>query len=257
MFCAPTEKNFDDLAGRAASAFMGGEGTLTDNVVKLAREHALNPEECRRLTEKANTAATVKMLNVSLDKRAEIELADIDSVLGRTHGAPSGPVKTAAVGEVTLPHTRRSRTLDVEFQAVEKTAAVERSESVLQKIFTTRQDLARMRQEKLAAELEANDNMDFLLSEFSKLYGPDFPKFASEAYTLYGEPATGALQAIGGYVREAVPLNKVASAIDDTTEVHRRFASFMGALSKIASVGESIKRADQELGRLWQSTGAY
>lgn len=244
MFLPKTTIDFDKIASMAAAEFFTNKTPLTDTVAKLAAANNLNPSECRRLTEKANTQAVLRLLQSSKDKKSEIELANPEAVLIRTHNTETTPaqVKTASF---SFPETRR-KPLQASFGVFEKMASTLAQEPVKKQIplATQRMLLAnekgRLSVEKLKQETKAKDGLDFLISEFSKYRGPNFSSFAREAKALHGAKVVPVLKAMSSALGEKLSLDKVAGVIDDTTQLHSVCTSVIGSLVKLAEVEQQL-----------------
>jgi hypothetical protein len=257
MFLDQTTKDFDKLAEEAANSFLTEGTPLSDAVVKVASRESLNPVEIQRLVEKSNTASSVKMLQASLDKKAEFNLADYDEVLNRVYNSSetsSEQVKTASVNDTwAFPSVRFAQEqaqANVQFPVLEKVAS-ERPEPPRKQIFALTQRVETLQREKLAAEMKIQERADFLISEFSRMRGPDFGKFASEAYTIHGAKSAPLLQGLARNLRESTDFAKTAGLIDDTTKLHQAFGVAQTTLESLIKVGTELGRVKAELDEAW------
>jgi len=98
MFLDQTNRNFDALADKAATQFFSKGTTLSDSIVKIASEEKLNPMEIQRLVEKSNTSATLKLLKVSTDKKAEFKVANYADVISEIYPEKSTKSPAAKAG---------------------------------------------------------------------------------------------------------------------------------------------------------------
>ena len=257
MILPKTDLDFDKLAQEVADRFFTGDLPLTAGVAKTATRLQLNPEQTRRLVEKTNTFATVRMLKTAQDRKAEFELANTDKVLEQTHFKEVGTgEKTASLkGDIPiqLPNRRTNPKLNkVALPSLQKTAG-EKPENPLLGIFKAEKTLSETKQKKLAAELKVQDRLDFLISEFSKYRGPDFPKFASEAATLYGEQAESVLTKIAEYLGEDDSFEKVAYVVNDQNPLLEKLADALDGLQQIVSLGAEIEEARETLEKNWST----
>ena len=101
------------------------------------------------------------------------------------------------------------------------------------------------------------DGIDWLLSEFSALHGPDFTKFASEASALYGTAASVVLPGMASYLNAPEGVEKLAEGtiVDDTTPVMRRMASVCEGLAKLAGIETSM--AEATMAESWLTKKLY
>jgi len=252
-----TDLDFDQLAGKVTESFFSGESSLTDGVIKVAQDLELNPEQTRRLVEKTNTIATVRMLKTAQDRKAEFALAGVDEVLNKTHSDKEdleiSKEASEQAGPAFFPNRRKDRRFEqVSFPRLEKVAS-EAPENPLPAIFRLERDLAALKQEKLASELKAQDGLDFLISEFSKYKSPDFSKFAGEAVTLFGETAELVLPKMAEYLNEKPDLEKVAYVVDDSTVLLQKFAGVVNDIHRIAELGSEIGETQQKLENSWRA----
>src|SRR6056297_3542826 len=85
MFLQSNQKNFDKFAEDVVTDFLTQATPLSDAIVKLADTNMLKPEEVKRVVEKANTLATIRLIKTAQNGDLTFDLADPDKVLGRTH----------------------------------------------------------------------------------------------------------------------------------------------------------------------------
>ena len=262
MFLESTTKNFDGMANAVVHRFFTEKVPLIDTVIKEANDKCLNPEEVKRLVEKTNTAATVQMIKSASDGVLEFDLVEVNTVLSTTHpegtgGAPmaSSPNSVAASTQGMLNTLKTAAQADGYFSALlEKKASYRGSKpKPLRELFALKQDLEKLGQEKVAAELQFKAATDRLISDFSSLYGPDFSKFANEVYSIYGEPACPLLEALAGSVRETAAPEKVAYCIDDTTARHQLFKTAQDAILQANVIHAKQILGKEKLALAWET----
>lgn len=255
--------DFDMLGEEASSRFFNQAEPLEDVVVKMAQEHKLNPEEVKRLVEKANTFSSVKFIKAASDKTTEFELADYQATLQRTH--PEGSqveaavVKEAACRPEDMPRTVKDASTALADShaffksATEKTASAPADKKPLSRVFKLQQAIAKLGREKTAAELRFKKTTDQLISNFSNLYGPDFNKFASEAYTLFAEPGKVLIDGLANALRESPALKKVAYIVDDVTDKELGlFKTAMDAVHEVRKTRADLEKTKQKLDEAWE-----
>lgn len=246
--------DFQGLADKITNDYYENNRDLLGKVIEVAKDKKLNPEEIKRLTEKVNTFAVVKLLKNSDDKKATIPLVDHTAVLEATHPEDSEEqvqdtqVKVAS----ELPNTRRKK--EVTFPTLEKTA--QEKKKVLPEIFKIETELTKLSNEKVALENSIQDNVDYIISEFYKWNSPDFSKFASEAYTLKGEDAKPVLNKMAKYLNEKIELDTLPY-IDDTKDILNKFASVIDGIEKLSNIEVRREEYKSKLDELWKEAREY
>ena len=256
MILPQSQIPFDKLAEEASGALFSDGTTLNDSVVKIAQRERLNPEEVKRLVEKANTFATLTLLKSAADKKAEIFLADPDKVLELTHFSKSDDaVEKTASSFFSIPDLRTTeRIKDIKLHpGMDKIAASIEKKASARESFILSKKIEELNRTKLATEIKVKDSLDFIISEFSKFRSPDFSKFAEEVYTIYGEPSIPVLQKIAKITRDTLceELEKVATIIDDTTPILRKYAAVNEGIVNIIMLDSEITQTKKELSNFW------
>ena len=251
-----TDLNFDKLADDVSGGFYEDGTPLNEGVIKVAKDLQLNPEQTRRLVERTNTLATVKLVKTAKDKKAEIKLADFEEVRQVTHPSrPKETVKTASdQGDVprSFPNLRAAeRFRGIQFPTLEKKASAP-AENHLSTIFQEEKRIQELTRQKLATELQVQDSLDYIISEFSKWQTPDFQKFACEAITLHGEIAAPALTKIAEYIGEPADFEKVAYAIDDSQILLEKVGNIVSGLNSVITTNHSLLEARNNLDTTWK-----
>lgn len=272
MFLETTSRNFEALAQVVTNEFMTSGTPLDDGISKVAQQENLTPIELERLVQKANTAAALKLLKASKDKKVEFDLADYDKIMRQIYddepstskGSPE--LKKEASQTHTgftsweLPYTRReSRVATTELPTLTKTA---KSEDKAHTLYTHLLRANKVVEEGLTkqAALEAKFNRltEDLVSEFYKYQGPSFSKFANETYTMYGDVAKPLLQALGKAVRApSEELTKVAALIDDTSFVHTKFAAAQDTLKTLVEHGDKVRESRERCAALNSEVSSF
>lgn len=249
-------KNFQQMAATIANDFFTRGTTLEDGIVKAAEQFEMTPEEVKRLVEKTNTAASIQLLRSAENKKDSFDLAKFASVISRTHSTEPEAAAQPERAYSGLPNTRDVLPKQEEKTASEVPVSPEASFGAAN-LFALRQHIGALQQEKVAAELAVRDGIDWLLSEFSALHGPDFAKFASEASALYGTAASVVLPAMASYLNAQEGVEKLAEGtiVDDTTPVMRRMASVCEGLAKLAGIETSM--AEATMAESWLTKKLY
>ena len=260
-----TSKNFQELASEAADKLFDAGTSLDAAVAEVATREKLNPEEVRRLVEKTNVVATVKMLRASTDRKATIDLAEYETVLGKTHPTaeakqPDTEVQEDSAQEKTavLRENRRNAFMDLQdifkLHGQTKVAGEYKRNMSHVAVFHKRRELEEAKLQKSACEMLVKDAIDFLASEFSKYNGPCFEKFATEAITLHGGTCLPILKSLAGYLRCPLTLNKTADYIvDDTTALHKKLAEVCTGVAKILACDAQVAKLSEDLRQSWSA----
>lgn len=249
MFLKKTLIDFEKIADQAVSSFFTQQIPLTNAVAKLAESTSLNPEECTRLTQKANTLAVLRVLQNSGDKKAEILLADPDGVkellFSKKEEAPAQE-KTVSFH---FPTTRKSSAAFADYlfekRAEAMPAQVQKQPSLATKKMLLANERNRLNVEKLKEETKAKDGLDFLISEFSKYKGPSFQTFAAEAQALHGNKVVPVLKAMAKALKEKMPMAKEAGIFDDRGQLHSVCKGVLDSLAKLSHVEKDIFQVNQ------------
>ena len=247
---------FDKLAEEASNELFSNGVALNDSVVKIAQRERLNPEEVKRLVEKANLCATLTMLKAASDKKAEIFLADPTEVLSATHFSKDTDKKIEKTASTfSIPNLRSQRMLkDINLMPqYTKTASSLESKKSPRDFFVLTKKVEELSRQKVAEEIKVKDSLDYIISEFSKMRAPDFGKFAEEVYTIYGEPAIPVLTKIANITRDKLEptLEKTAQMVDDSTPLMKKYASINTGLVNIIMLDSELSTTKQNITKFW------
>lgn len=256
LLLEPTKVDFQSLANKIANDFYSGGTPLTEGVVKVAQENNFNPEEVKRLVEKTNTAAVLNMLKTAEDKKGTIPVVHYEEVLTRTHPEETTPEPVVKIA-FELPETRKKRKkqgIDVFEKNASYTPKSYSRKTRMPEVFKKKQEIEKLSQEKIAAELNAQDGLDYLVSEFYKYKAPSFTKFAAEACSITGDKAITVLDKIANYLSESDDYKNYFPdyVIDDRNPLLQKFASVMEDIEKIAYLDIKRQQAKEELNTLWK-----
>lgn len=262
MFMSSTLKDFDKLADEVVSSFLNDSVPISAGIVKVAARDELNPEEIKRLVEKSNTNAAIKLIKVSTEGSVEFDLADYSKILKETHSDSVDTPEESVTSETSTEKIAMINTMDKEdvFSIVFPKKAVEKVASdplTMNKVFKGKLRGEILGRKKVALELKFKKCADTLLGEFNNLYAPDFQKFACEAYTLFGNTALPILEALASDVREPKEFSKVAYIIDDVSnkqlnlfkEAHTTLTDICSIIVEIADSKTEVKEAWSEIRR--------
>lgn len=245
MILQTTPIDFDKLADETVSTFYNDGTPLSDAITKVAMRECLNPEEIKRLVERSNTGAVLRLLKVATDKKAEIDLADPEEVLKNTH-APTQPkdvVKEAS--DFSIPDLRPSK-LDINLKSFIKIAEKEEPGKPIGAVefFKLEKRAHELLNRKTSLELSIQRDLDYLVSEFSKQNPPDFQKFASEALTLH-EGSQYILTKLASLIEESAEFEKTAEIIDDTQPLLIKMGSLLDQIDKLLEVNRDYQETKE------------
>lgn len=257
MILGTTTINFDKLAEEVVSVFYAKGTPLTETLSKVASRECLNTDEVRRLVERSNTSAVLQLLKVSSDKKAEIDLADPVDVLRQTHG-PQESVKEASDTSSTfqIPDTRSQKLELTTFmpKMVKAASIAPKDTSEIFRLTKLENELLRT---KTAQEMTIQDNLDYLVSEFSKRNAPDFNKFASEITHVHGQAAEVLLKGLSNTLDIPITdLTKTAGVIDDTTPMFKKFAEVLAQLNDLQGTNQEYLKVKTDAANFWKDVSS-
>ena len=259
MILGTTTINFDKLAEEVVSVFYAKGTPLTETLSKVASRECLNPDEVRRLVERSNTSAVLQLLKVSSDKKAEIDLADPVDVLRQTHG-PQESVKEASDTSIPsafqIPDTR-SQKLELTTFMPKMVKAASMKPKDASEIFRLTKLENELLRTKTAQEITIQDNLDYLVSEFSKRNAPDFSKFASEITQVHGQAAEVLLKGLSTTLEIPIEdLTKTAGVIDDTTPLFKKFAEVLAQLNDLRNTNQEYLKVKTDSANFWKDVAS-
>lgn len=257
-----TDVNFQALAENIVNNFYSDGTPLADGIVKISKENSFTPEEVIRLLEKTNTAASIHLLKTADDKKATFTLAQPDLVLQQTHPMVSDDVEEEKTASVKQEYFGIPKTRGVlpKIPSFEKTASESKpSIDAVRSVYVVKQALDSKKLEKVALEQKIQDKIDYLVSEFNVWKGPNFEKFASDSYNIYGIKSVPVLMGISKYL--GVNLKKIAcdceDFIDNTTSHMKAMKSICNGLDTIVKLGSEISELNQILYKLESGLKQY
>ena len=268
-----TATDFQALADSIVKDFFSEHVPLADGIVKVALAHEFTPEEVTRLTEKTNLAASLFVLKTASDKKATFTLANIEDVLKKTHTLEKEEdhTKTASAYSVHgfsqksaysgLP-IKKGREIDLGliFPCGQHGTGsdIHEKNAALRNIFSLEKQLDELKQKKLAEELNVQDGLDFLASEFHVMNGPDFMKFAADSLATYGQVSSPVIEGLATYLRipwqeiEKVASNSSSDYIDDTSPHMKIMSAICDGMRTIVKLANKIETLEQTLAVSWQ-----
>lgn len=260
MLLDATSRNFDQLAESIATEFISNPSdSINSLIAAAANKDKLNPIEIQRLVEKTNTLVALKMLQISKDKNIEFVLSDYDDVMSMVYDQKEDePVKEASSSTsgtipASLPNTRMvSRVSDIELHKVAEEIKPEKDLRV-RTAFITKKGHEELLREKVATELFLQDTADWLVAEFSKMRGPDFPKFASEVLAVTGNTAKPLLAGLAVALKEDTEFEKIGGLIDNTTLIHEKFSAAQNSLLRLVELNQKLAESQEQVTKAWEA----
>lgn len=260
MLLMPASKHdFSALAASTADAFFKGV-PLEDAVVEAARRASLNPEEVRRLVERANTAVSVRLLRSDGHRKAAFALACSGKVLARTHPADPEPAAppvyrgfSASVGQPSAKAASLVDLFDLRPEAAKTASRTARPDRPLREVHRLRRRLEEARQKKVATELALQKDVDRLVAAFPGRDTTDFLKFAAESLAVCGENARPVLKAMAAGLRVPAVFEKAAGIVDDRQPRLRMMSDICDGLNLLMKSAEDIACLRRELDAAWRN----
>lgn len=254
-----SKRRFPALATEVVEAFFRDGIPLTRGVADVAAKAELSPEEVRRLTEQANTAAVVRLLRMT-DKKAVFDLAHLEDVLALTHPAQDDVSQAGQPVYRGLPEEKplaKAASLVSLFglSPREKTAA--RSEASQRDLLGEWRRLCKQAEEasrrKMALETALQDGIDRLAVMFRRRSPAEFAKFASEALCLYPDTARHIVEGLASHLGHAFPLEKAAGIVDDRREELRLMAAVCGGMKQWGACANEATRWEKAAEAAWKN----
>ena len=284
-----TSRNFEGLATNVVDKFFSdGSPALDIIIADVAKSSDLNPNEIKRLVEKSNLQTMLRFLQTSEDKRVEFDMADYDKVMPLVYSGNDDlessseitdtPIDSDVAGASNIPDIRKEAGLKTKdgIDVLEAFLAQNRSQTQMQKqanvltetkhirvneIFKMEKSAAELRQVKVQKELNLNNIIDKMATDFCAMDGPDFKKFAQEANELHGAAATPLLTNLAKVMREDITFIKEAnrdntlskSVIDNTTEQHTQFKEAQEELFSYIKVATQLSKMQELIKTKWDA----
>jgi hypothetical protein len=272
-----TNIDFDGLSDNIVTQFFKTGEPLEKLSASVAIKESLNPEEVKRLVEKSNTGAIISMLKTSSDKKVEFDLADPDKVLEMTHGKGryvNGTEKTASVYDETqttgrpfvIPNTR-STTYDLksflDSRLFEKTSTVDpvkENTARLKEYYQMQKEKNDLVYTKTNLEKEAQDSINYILSELSEQSAVPFDKFAQDMLAINDDKKKNVRKILTKFAEAigvTVDINKIktnARVVDDTTKLASEFNTVLCNSDKLVKIGQQLAVLEKRLSTFFSDT---
>lgn len=261
MLIMPASKRpYPALAAEAVEAFARGGLPLSRCVADVAAREEMSPEEVRRLTEQANTAAVVRMLRTSADKKAVFDLARPQDVLALTHpaedDAPADPPVYKGLPEDKPLAKAASLAGLFGLSPQEKTAegppGADKRDLLgeWRRLCKQAGDATRR---KAALETALHNGIGRLGLTFRRRSPAAFAKFATEALCLFPDAARPVVEGLASYLGWTIPLEKAAGIVDDRGEELRLMAAVCAGLEKWGACADEAARLERAAEAAWKS----
>jgi len=264
MILPSNTKDFDTLAELAVQKAFSGTN-IEDAIVAVADKYQLNPLELQRLMEKTNTLMSLKILQSGTDKNVEFDLAEYSSTLAKFMATENkeAPKETAVEKDTKvktaslrgLPYTRNKQKLSKAVLPVLTKQASDKKPDIVKTIFSLQKRAEELKTEKMAFELKVSNGIEDIISRYNILNGPDFYKFANEAYTIFGEKSSGVLKVIGEAIGEDQEAVKVAYVVDETHRDLEKMAEVLDTLISLVKTSQELTATEKLLSKTWKEAG--
>jgi len=258
--------DYANLAKEAVAQLVTNQVPLVDSLVKVSDSMGLNPDQISSLVQVANTLAHLDMFDRKNggDKNVSFDLADPVIVIKKvvtsgpsesTLSAPSSDTGSAiqdffgdlpdssgcedsALANVGAPVTSTPESM-----------SPERKQLMIIKIRKVAEEL---NYRKMAADMEYEEEVSKLASEFAKLYGPDYQSFEKDAVDLSGGNAISILTDLRTALR--MPRIKIA-VFEKSARLVDTDTSEMKSFQKLCSLVERSKECEAALMLLQHEMG--
>lgn len=246
-----TEASLEKLSQEIVNRFLTEKVALTDGVVDAAGRENLNPEQIKRVVEATNNALFLHKFNnpekEASDRMVTFEPACSDAAISRLVGNADQEIKTSMAKTASamlnvnpgrfnadlhtdLPNTRGELPpLEKAAEAPAPEPRVNRDKMIIRMTKTADE----LNIQKLAKLHEVTEDLQNLITSFTKLYGPSFEEFEKDAFYLWGDDVVESL----GVMRAALHLppatydhaamTKVARVVDTETPAMQQFKTLV------------------------------
>jgi hypothetical protein len=232
------ENEYVRRASEIAREFATVKKPLNDLCEKVARDEAMNPDEIRTLVRLANVAAFQEIFKGKEgDKMVEFDVGNPESVISRIQSSVEDPVQSANIHNDKLGHEIPDQMKEVRLGRKFDEQVKVASEDYVER--APRKDLVIVAMRKMAAEFEIErqvkgNRWESLVQKLAMTfrrapgYGPDFSKFATDAFAEFGDEARPELETIasaarisGYYLPEAEKVAALAEhhVVEETPEL--------------------------------------
>jgi hypothetical protein len=249
------KEDYESMADGIVDSFAARQEPLNSSILKIAKEHDMNPDQIKRLVEMSNVKAFLKLFKdpANREKNIEFDVADPKKVLDDYYkpGAKGG--KTISITKITvtgggggdggdffsdIPNMMHAKKYPEDAKSVREKTAEAVDDLYVAK---PKREVVEFRLRKVAQQFhdkiyelehEYQEGLDKLASEFRRDYGPDYREFEKTALHLHGlgvMPLIEDLRKVTRCKTEVYDLEKAASRvfIDDNTPEHTLFAKMV------------------------------
>lgn len=259
--------DYENLAKEAVAKMVNEKVPLNQSLVKISDSMGLNPDQIKALVQVANTLAHLDLFDRKTDgdKIVNFTPADPNEVLKDVVTSPDGceacgssvssmvdkikdffgdfssdPAPTASDALANVGTSLNPPTNDPSGRRAQIT------------IIKIRKVAEELKQQKLAAMHQYNEERDKLASEFARLYGPNFEEFEKDAIDVHGADAVPILCELRYALRlpgiKVAVFEKTARLVDSDTPEMQRFGRMKALMDKAGDCDRGIEYLKKEVG---------
>ena len=265
-------EDFEKMARAVVDGYLKKATPLESNIVKVALDNGLSPDQIRNLVQLANTMAHLTLFNEKKDgdKVVEFEPADPLAVLKRIYHDKTPAPALSEQSDASAPMSSvqdlfgdlseiadKVKALAVAPGDDEAPAAVETPEAAESvpdqsqvSVSPAKRQMLIIKIRKVAEDLndrrlqhacEYKEELDKLAAEFAKLYGPNYAEFEKDAVSVRGRTALPVLADIRRCLRmpemREVSFEKQARVVDTDND-------HMHSLDRLIKLAQDFEHTD-------------
>jgi hypothetical protein len=252
-------EDYEKLARQVVTEFVENSVPLTDSLVKVSDSMGLNPDQIKSLVSVANTLTHLDLFDRKDgdDKVVEFEPADPKAVLSRVYNGEKldavkqelAPDACDMFGEFPDMLAEKEEAPAEEAPPEEEAISPRRQQITIIKIRKVAEEL---KQRKLAAALNYEEEINKLAADFASLYGPNFDNFEKDAIDVHGGDAIPILADLRKLLRKPdiklAVFEKSARLVDSDTREMKSFGQLKTLAEEAKACAAGLQLLEQKVG---------
>ena len=255
-----TTRDFHEMAAAVAADFFENGVPLVKGIMERAKSDQLVPEEVRRLTEKANTAAMLQLLKMEGRGKDIFSLARVEDVLALTHptheqsdalSEVGGEKRERAAEEKAVSWPQLSKAAELAKQQVfesffgsspsgEKIAGDSDRGATLSDLAALTVHYAALLLRKTAAEETMQNGLNRLIQRYEADKGPSLEREMAEACSVLGSRCYPIIQVLIEHFRK-----KDANLCKEAEYIVDDRAPFIRTVSTVCDAHDDFIRCER------------
>ena len=255
-----TTRDFHEMAAAVAADFFENGVPLVKGIAERAKSDQLVPEEVRRLTEKANTAAMLQLLKMEGRGKDIFSLARVEDVLALTHptheqsdalSEVGGEKKERAAEEKAVSWPQLSKAAELAKQQVfesffgsspsgEKIAGDSDRGATLSDLAALKVHYDALLLRKTAAEETMQNGLNRLIQRYEADKGPSLEREMAEACSVLGSRCYPIIQVLIEHFRK-----KDANLCKEAEYIVDDRSPFIRAVSTVCDAHDDFIRCER------------